>query len=112
MIDFYFWTTPNGHKITMLLEETGLAYTFKPINISKGEQFTSAFLAIAPNNRIPAIVDNAPAGGGKPLSIFESRGGYCWSAGPLVVRCTEGTWGESRMSSIARVQWHSQSSCR
>ena len=60
MIDLYYWTTPNGHKITIFLEETGLAYTIKPINIGKGEQFEPAFLAISPNNRIPAIVDHAP----------------------------------------------------
>jgi GST-like protein len=72
MLDLYYWTTPNGHKITMFLEETGLAYTLKPVNISKGEQFAADFLAIAPNNRIPAIVDHAPAIGGGPVSIFES----------------------------------------
>jgi len=72
MIDLYYWTTPNGHKITIFLEETGLPYTIKPINISKGEQFNPEFLAISPNNRIPAIVDHKPAGGGAPLSLFES----------------------------------------
>ncbi len=72
MIDLYYWTTPNGHKITIFLEETGLPYTLKPVNISKGEQFDPAFLAIAPNNRIPAIVDHAPADGGAPLSLMES----------------------------------------
>jgi GSH-dependent disulfide-bond oxidoreductase len=72
MIDLYYWTTPNGHKITIFLEETGLPYTLKPINISKGEQFDPAFLAISPNNRIPAIVDRAPADGGAPLAMFES----------------------------------------
>jgi len=72
MIDLYYWPTPNGHKITILLEETGLPYTVKPVNISKGDQFDPAFLAIAPNNRIPAIVDHAPADGGAPLSLFES----------------------------------------
>jgi GSH-dependent disulfide-bond oxidoreductase len=72
MIDLYYWTTPNGHKITLFLEETGLPYRIAPINIGKGEQFQPDFLQIAPNNRIPAIVDNAPAGGGEPISIFES----------------------------------------
>lgn len=72
MIDLYYWTTPNGHKITMFLEESGLAYQVKPINIGKGEQFTPDFLKIAPNNRIPAIVDHAPADGGEPISLFES----------------------------------------
>jgi GST-like protein len=72
MIDLYYWTTPNGHKITIFLEETGIPYTLKPVNISKGEQFEAAFLRISPNNRIPAIVDHAPGDGGPPISIFES----------------------------------------
>ena len=72
MIDLYYWTTPNGHKITIFLEETGLPYTIVPVNISKGDQFKPEFLRIAPNNRIPAIVDSAPADGGAPVSVFES----------------------------------------
>ncbi|WP_459618652.1 glutathione binding-like protein [Bordetella sp. 2513F-2] len=72
MIDLYYWTTPNGHKITLFLEETGLPYTIHPVNIGKGEQFQPDFLRIAPNNRIPAIVDRAPADGGEPVSLFES----------------------------------------
>jgi len=72
MIDLYYWTTPNGHKITLFLEETGLQYRILPINIAKNEQFQPEFLAIAPNNRIPAIVDHAPLGGGAPISVFES----------------------------------------
>ncbi len=72
MIDLYYWTTPNGHKITIFLEEAGLQYKIFPVNIGKGDQFKAEFLAISPNNRIPAIVDAAPAGGGKPISIFES----------------------------------------
>ncbi|KMO40319.1 glutathione binding-like protein [Methylobacterium aquaticum] len=72
MIDLYYWTTPNGHKVTMFLEEAGLPYTIKPINIGKGEQFQPDFLRIAPNNRIPAMVDHEPAGGGAPVSLFES----------------------------------------
>lgn len=72
MLELYYWTTPNGHKITMFLEESGLDYVMKPIDISKGEQFTSEFLSIAPNNRIPALVDHAPSGGGKKINIFES----------------------------------------
>lgn len=72
MIDLYYWTTPNGHKITLFLEETGLPYTIKPINISKDEQFAPDFLKISPNNRIPAIVDHAPADGKEPVSVFES----------------------------------------
>jgi GST-like protein len=72
MIDLYYWTTPNGHKITIFLEETGIPYKIVPINIGKGEQFAADFLAVAPNNRIPAIVDHAPADGGQPISTFES----------------------------------------
>ena len=72
MIDLYYWTTPNGHKVTMLLEEAGLPYRLKPVDIGKGEQFAPDFLAIAPNNRIPAMVDHEPQGGGKPVSLFES----------------------------------------
>jgi GST-like protein len=72
MIELHYWPTPNGHKITLFLEEAGLPYDIKPVNIGKGDQFKPAFLAIAPNNRMPAIVDTSPAGGGEPLSIFES----------------------------------------
>ncbi|HSC80032.1 MAG TPA: glutathione binding-like protein [Chitinolyticbacter sp.] len=72
MIDLYYWTTPNGHKITLFLEETGLDYRIHPINIGRGEQFAPDFLKISPNNRIPAIVDHAPTGGGTPVSLFES----------------------------------------
>ena len=72
MIELYYWTTPNGHKITMFLEETGLPYRIVPVNINTGAQFDPAFLAIAPNNRIPAIVDHDPRGGGAPLPVFES----------------------------------------
>jgi len=72
MIDLYYWTTPNGHKLTIFLEETGLPYNIKPINIGKGQQFDPAFLKISPNNKIPAIVDHEPADGGAPLSLFES----------------------------------------
>lgn len=72
MIDLYYWPTPNGHKITMFLEEVGLDYTIKPVNIGKGEQFAPAFLKIAPNNRMPAIVDHVPFDGGTAISVFES----------------------------------------
>jgi len=72
MIELSYWTTPNGHKITMFLEEAELDYKIVPINIGKGEQFGEAFLKIAPNNRIPAILDTAPADGGAPISVFES----------------------------------------
>jgi len=72
MIDLHYWTTPNGHKITIFLEETGLPYRVIPVNISVGDQFKPEFLAIAPNNRIPAIVDHNPADGAAAISVFES----------------------------------------
>jgi GST-like protein len=81
MIDLYYWTTPNGHKITMYLEEAKLPYRLHGINISKGEQFAPDFLKISPNNKIPAIVDHAPADGGKPLSVFESGAILLYLAG-------------------------------
>jgi GST-like protein len=72
MIDLYYWTTPNGHKITIFLEEAGLPYSIKPVNISVGDQFKPEFLKISPNNRIPALVDTDPGDGKGPLSVFES----------------------------------------
>jgi GST-like protein len=72
MIELYYWPTPNGHKITMFLEEAGMEYAIHPVNIGKGEQFNPDFLKIAPNNRMPAIVDTAPADGGPAISVFES----------------------------------------
>ncbi len=72
MLDLYYWTTPNGHKITIFLEETQLPYRIVPVNISKGEQFQPDFLKICPNNRIPALVDHAPAEAGAPVPVFES----------------------------------------
>jgi GST-like protein len=72
MIDLYYWTTPNGHKVTMFLEETRTPYRLVPINIGRGEQFGREFLRISPNNRIPAIVDHAPVDGGAPVPVFES----------------------------------------
>lgn len=72
MIDLYFWTTPNGYKPLLFLEETGLAYNLVPVNISRGEQFAPEFLRIAPNNRIPAILDHAPTEGAAPIPVFES----------------------------------------
>ena len=71
MIDLYTWSTPNGRKVSIMLEEVGLPYTVHPIDITKGEQFDPSFLKISPNNRIPAIID--PEGpGGQPISVFES----------------------------------------
>jgi GSH-dependent disulfide-bond oxidoreductase len=72
MIDLYYWPTPNGHKITMFLEEAELDYAIHPVDISAGDQFKPEFLAISPNNRMPAIVDRKPSDGGKPISVFES----------------------------------------
>jgi GSH-dependent disulfide-bond oxidoreductase len=72
MIDLHYWPTPNGWKVSILLEELGLPYQIKPVNIGRGEQFKPEFLAISPNNRMPAIVDHEPAGGGAPISVFES----------------------------------------
>lgn len=72
MIDLYYWPTPNGKKITILLEELDLPYTVIPCNIGRGDQFTEAFLKINPNHRMPVIVDHAPADGAAPISVFES----------------------------------------
>ena len=72
MIDFYFWTTPNGYKVLQFLEETGLPYRIIPVDISRGDQFQPEFLKIAPNNKIPAIVDHDPIEGNEPITIFES----------------------------------------
>ena len=72
MIDLYYWPTPNGWKISILLEECALPYRLVPVNIGAGEQFAPGFMAISPNNRMPAIVDHAPDGGGEPIAVFES----------------------------------------
>jgi GSH-dependent disulfide-bond oxidoreductase len=72
MIELYYWPTPNGHKITMFLEEAGLDYTIHPVDISAGDQFKPNFLAISPNNRMPAIIDTVPSDGGESISVFES----------------------------------------
>ena len=81
MIDVYYWTTPNGHKVTMFLEEAGIEYALKPVNIGKGDQFDPDFLKISPNNKIPAIVDHEPADGKKPISVFESGAILLYLAG-------------------------------
>jgi GST-like protein len=72
MIDLYYWPTPNGHKMTMYLEETGIEYHIIPVNIGAGDQFKAAYLKISPNNKMPAIIDHAPADGGDAISVFES----------------------------------------
>ncbi len=81
MIDLYYWTTPNGHKVTLFLEEAKLPYRLHGVNIGKGEQFAPEFLAISPNNKIPAIVDHAPADGGKSIPVFESGAILLYLAG-------------------------------
>lgn len=72
MIDLHYWPTPNGKKVTILLEEAAIPYNMIPLHIGRGDQFADAFLKIGPNNRMPAIVDHAPLGGGAPVSVFES----------------------------------------
>jgi GSH-dependent disulfide-bond oxidoreductase len=72
LIELYYWPTPNGHKIAIFLEEAGLPYEIRPVNIGAGQQFSPDFLRIAPNNRIPAILDRAPADGDEPVAVFES----------------------------------------
>ncbi|TWB69276.1 GST-like protein [Nitrospirillum amazonense] len=72
MIELYYWPTPNGHKITLFLEEAGLDYTIHPVDISAGDQFKPDFLAFSPNNRMPAIIDTASADGGEAITVFES----------------------------------------
>lgn len=72
MIDLYYWPTPNGWKITIFLEESGLPYRVVPVNLNRGEQTTPSFVAISPNGRIPAIVDHAPVEGSEPVALFES----------------------------------------
>jgi GSH-dependent disulfide-bond oxidoreductase len=91
MIDVHYWPTPNGWKVTIMLEECGLPYTVKPVNIGRGDQLTPGFLKISPNGRMPAIVDDQPIGGGAPITIFESgailmylaeKAGKFWSQQP------------------------------
>lgn len=72
MIDLHYWPTPNGKKVTILLEECGMPYKMIPCHIARGDQFTDEFLKISPNNRMPAMVDHDPPGGGAPVSVFES----------------------------------------
>lgn len=72
MIDLYYWPTPNGHKVSLFLEEAGLEYRITPVDIGKGDQFAAEFLRFSPNNKMPAIIDHAPADGGEPITVFES----------------------------------------
>ena len=72
MLDLYYWPTPNGKKVTILLEELGVPYNIVPVNIGRGDQFKDEFLKLNPNHRMPALVDHEPAGGGAPIGVFES----------------------------------------
>lgn len=100
MIDLHYWPTPNGHKITLFLEEAGLEYGIVPVNIGEGAQFEPDFLKIAPNNRMPAIVDHAPADGGGPVSVFES--------GAILLYLAEKTgrfYGPDARTKTEQLQW-------
>ena len=99
MIELYFWTTPNGYKPLLFLEEAGIDYEIRPVNISKGEQFEPEFLKISPNNRIPAIVDHVPKDGGSPLAQFEIPGP------------SFSTWRRRPASSSPRMQGPGPKSC-
>jgi GST-like protein len=93
VIDLYYWQTPNGRKATIMLEELELLYQVIPINIGRGDQFKPEFLAVSPNNRIPAIVDHAPADSGAPISVFESGAILVYladKAGTLIPRDVRG----------------------
>jgi GST-like protein len=100
MIDLHYWPTPNGKKVTILLEELGIPYRVIPCNIGRGDQFTDGFLAISPNNRMPAIVDHEPLGGGEPISVFES--------GAIMMYLAEKTgrfWPQEPHKKYEVVQW-------
>lgn len=100
MIDLHYWPTPNGHKITLFLEEAGLPYTIVPVNIGQGEQFKPDFLKIAPNNRMPAIVDHDPVDGGEPISVFESGAILLYLANK-----TGRFFGPEQRDKIVQMQW-------
>ena len=94
MLELYFWPTPNGKKVTILLEELGVPYTITPVHIGRGDQFNPTFLRISPNNRMPALVDSEPKDGGEQIAVFESgaimmylaeQEGRFWPQAP---RCT------------------------
>lgn len=100
MIDLHYWPTPNGHKITMFLEEAGLPYTIHAVNIGQGDQFKPDFLKIAPNNRMPAIVDYDPVDGGEPISVFESGAILLYLANK-----TGKFFGPEQRDKIVQMQW-------
>jgi len=100
MIEVYYWPTPNGKKVTILLEECGLPYKITPVNIQRGDQFAKDFLSMNPNHRMPAIVDHAPADGGAPVSVFES--------GAIMLYIAEKTgrfWPQDVRGKYEVVQW-------
>ena len=103
MIDLHYWPTPNGWKISIMLEECGLPYNFVPVNIGKGEQFKPEFLAISPNNRMPAIVDHNPADGGKPISVFETGAILLYLADKTGLYLSKDT--RSRVVAIEWLMW-------
>jgi GSH-dependent disulfide-bond oxidoreductase len=96
--ELHYWPTPNGHKITMFFEEAGVAYDIKPVNIGVGDQFKPSFLAISPNNRMPALVDRAPAGGGAAISVFESGAILQYLADKLGTLCPKDVRGRTAVS--------------
>lgn len=100
MIDLHYWPTPNGHKITIMLEETGLPYTIHAVNIGQGDQFRPDFLKIAPNNRMPAIVDTDPGDGGDPISVFESGAILIYLANKIGK-----FFGETQRERVDQLQW-------
>ncbi|MGO9592144.1 MAG: glutathione binding-like protein [Steroidobacteraceae bacterium] len=100
MIELYYWPTPNGHKITMFLEEAGIAYRIVPVDISKGDQFKPEFLAFSPNNRMPAIIDRSPVDRGEPISVYES--------GAILVYLAQKTgrlWPKNLRGQISALEW-------
>jgi GST-like protein len=100
MIDLYYWPTPNGKKVTILLEELGMPYTVVPVNIGRGDQFSEQFLKLNPNNRMPALVDREPADGGAPVAIFES--------GAIMMYLAEKSlrfWPQDQRKKYAVTQW-------
>lgn len=100
MIELYYWPTPNGHKISIFFEELGLDYEIHPVNIGAGDQFKPEFLKFSPNNRMPAIIDRAPADGGEPISVFESGAILLYLA-----KKTGAFFGKSERDQINITQW-------
>jgi GST-like protein len=112
VIDLYYWPTPNGHKITLFLEESGLPYRIVPVDISKGEQFKAEFLAFSPNNRMPAIIDRAPADEGEAVGVFESGAILVYLAEKAVSFCRRIYEGERRQWSGYFGKWEASAPWR